>query len=78
VALLAARDVKKAGYPCAVIDGRLISIDQVAADRPFHYGKHGRSCGCSGHTGREIAHRSPSTSTQNDEVATDVTPSSVS
>ena len=49
VALLAARAPKlraavraasKAGYPFAVLDGTLIRIDRVAADRPFFSGKH--------------------------------------
>src|ERR1700751_518577 len=31
----AARDAKKAGYPYVVVDGTLIAIDRVAADRPF-------------------------------------------
>ena len=51
VALLAARAprlrdalraVKKAGHAFAVIDGTLIPIDRVAADRPFYSGKHRR------------------------------------
>jgi hypothetical protein len=51
VALLAARapglrqairGVKKAGYAYVVIDGTLIAIDRVAADRPFYSGKHRR------------------------------------
>jgi hypothetical protein len=49
VALLAARapklrqalrDVGKAGHAYLVIDGTLIPIDRVAADRPFYSGKH--------------------------------------
>ena len=49
VALLAARapklrqairDAKKAGYAYVVLDGTLIPIDRVAADRPFYSGKH--------------------------------------
>jgi hypothetical protein len=49
VALLAARAPKlrqavraaqKAGYPFAVLDGTLIRIDRVAADRPSFSGKH--------------------------------------
>jgi hypothetical protein len=49
VALLAARspklrqalrDASKAGHACLVIDGTLIPIDRVAADRPFYSGKH--------------------------------------
>jgi hypothetical protein len=51
VALLAARspklrqalrDAKDAGHPYLVIDGTLIPIDRVAADRPFYSGKHRR------------------------------------
>jgi hypothetical protein len=50
-ALLAARaptlrraltSAKKAGHACVVIDGTLIRIDRVAADRPFYSGKHRR------------------------------------
>jgi hypothetical protein len=40
VALLAARDAKKARHAYVVIDGTLIPIDRVAADRPFYSGKH--------------------------------------
>jgi hypothetical protein len=49
VALLAARapklrqairDAKKAGYAHVVLDGTLIPVDRVAADRPFYSGKH--------------------------------------
>ena len=36
----AVRDAKKAGYAYVVLDGTLIPIDRVAADRPFHSGKH--------------------------------------
>jgi hypothetical protein len=51
VGLLAARaprlrkavgDAKKAGYPYVVVDGTLITIDRVAADRPSYSGKHRR------------------------------------
>jgi hypothetical protein len=51
VALLAARapklrraldDARQAGYAYVVIDGTLIAIDRVAADRPFYSGKHRR------------------------------------
>jgi len=38
----AVRDAKKAGYAYVVIDGTLIAIDRVAADRPFYSGKHRR------------------------------------
>src|SRR5512135_1486089 len=50
-ALLAARspklrralaDAKKAGHAYVVIDGTLIPVDRVAADRPFYSGKHRR------------------------------------
>ena len=49
VALLAARAPKlrqvvraatKSGYACVVLDGTLIPVDRVAADRPFYSGKH--------------------------------------
>ena len=36
----AVRDAKKAGYAYVVIDGTLIPINRVAADRPFYSGKH--------------------------------------
>ena len=51
VALLAARsprlrqalrDAKRAGYAYVVIDGTLIPVLRVAADRPFYSGKHRR------------------------------------
>jgi hypothetical protein len=51
VALLAARsprlrralaEAKNAGHAYLVIDGTLIPIDRVAADRPFYSGKHHR------------------------------------
>ena len=51
VALLAARSpqlrkalrqAKKAGHAYVVIDGTLIPIDRLAADRPFYSGKHRR------------------------------------
>ena len=38
----AVRDAKKAGYAYVVLDGTLIAIDRVAADRPFYSGKHKR------------------------------------
>jgi DDE superfamily endonuclease len=34
------RDAKKAGHAYVVVDGTLIAIDRVAADRPFYSGKH--------------------------------------
>jgi DDE superfamily endonuclease/Helix-turn-helix of DDE superfamily endonuclease len=36
----AVRDAVKAGYAYVVLDGTLIPIDRVAADRPFYSGKH--------------------------------------
>jgi hypothetical protein len=36
----AVRDAKKAGYAYVVLDGTLIAVDRVAADRPFYSGKH--------------------------------------
>ena len=38
----ALRAAMKAGHAVAVIDGTLIPIDRVAADRPFYSGKHRR------------------------------------
>jgi DDE superfamily endonuclease len=38
----ALRDAAKAGHAYLVIDGTLIPIDRVAADRPFYSGKHRR------------------------------------
>ena len=38
----AVRDAVKAGYTYVVLDGTLISVNQVAADRPFYSGKHKR------------------------------------
>jgi hypothetical protein len=38
----AVRDAAKAGYAYVVLDGTLIPIDRVAADRPFYSGKHRR------------------------------------
>jgi DDE superfamily endonuclease/Helix-turn-helix of DDE superfamily endonuclease len=38
----AVRDAKKAGHAYVVVDGTLIPIDRVAADRPFYSGKHQR------------------------------------
>ena len=38
----AARDAARAGHAFVVIDGTLIAIDRVAADRPFYSGKHKR------------------------------------
>jgi DDE superfamily endonuclease/Helix-turn-helix of DDE superfamily endonuclease len=36
----AVREATKAGYAYVVVDGTLIPIDRVAADRPFYSGKH--------------------------------------
>ena len=36
----AVRDARKAGYAYVVLDGTLIPINRVAADRPFYSGKH--------------------------------------
>ncbi len=36
----AVRDAKRAGHACVILDGTLIPIDRVAADRPFCSGKH--------------------------------------
>jgi len=36
----AVRDAKKAGWAYVVLDGTLIPVDRVAADRPFYSGKH--------------------------------------
>ena len=38
----AVRDAKKAGQAYVILDGTLIPIDRVAADRPFYSGKHKR------------------------------------
>ena len=38
----AVRDAVKAGYANVVVDGTLIPVDRVAADRPFYSGKHKR------------------------------------
>ncbi len=36
----AVRDAKRAGHAYVIIDGTLIPVDRVAADRPFYSGKH--------------------------------------
>jgi DDE superfamily endonuclease len=36
----AVRAAQKAGYAYGVLDGTLIPVDRVAADRPFYSGKH--------------------------------------
>jgi hypothetical protein len=36
----AIRDAKRAGHAYVILDGTLIAIDRVAADRPFYSGKH--------------------------------------
>jgi hypothetical protein len=38
----AARDAARAGHAYVVVDGTLVAIDRVAADRPFYSGKHRR------------------------------------
>src|SRR6516165_7704108 len=38
----AVRDAKRAGRAYVILDGTLIPIDRVAADRPFYSGKHRR------------------------------------
>lgn len=38
----AARDAMKTGYAYVVLDGTLVPIGRVAADRPFYSGKHKR------------------------------------
>src|SRR5215469_2006774 len=38
----AVRDAVKAGYAYVILDGTLIPVDRVAADRPFYSGKHKR------------------------------------
>ena len=38
----AVRDAAKAGHAYVVLDGTLIPVDRVAADRPFYSGKHKR------------------------------------
>ena len=38
----AVRAAKQAGYAYVVLDGTLIPVDRVAADRPFYSGKHKR------------------------------------
>ncbi len=38
----AVRDAKRAGYAYVVLDGTLIPVDRVAADRPSYSGKHKR------------------------------------
>ena len=36
----AVRDAKKGGYAYVVLDGTVIPVDRLAADRPFYSGKH--------------------------------------
>jgi hypothetical protein len=38
----AVRDVARAAHAYVVLDGTLIPIDRVAADRPFYSGKHNK------------------------------------
>jgi hypothetical protein len=47
------RDAVRVGYPYAVLDGTLLPIDRVAADRPFYSGKHKR------HGMKPAGHRQP-------------------
>ena len=35
-------EAKDAGHAYVVLDGTLIPIDRLAADRPFYFGKHRR------------------------------------
>jgi hypothetical protein len=39
---IAVRDAARAGRACVVLDGTLIPIDRVAAERPFYSGKHNK------------------------------------
>jgi len=36
----AVRDARRTGYAYVVLDGTLIPVDRIAADRPFYSGKH--------------------------------------
>ena len=70
----AVRDAQKAGHAYVVLDGTLIPINRVAADRPFYSGKHrkhgmnlqviaspaGTSCGCPGRCPDRCTTRRPS------------------
>jgi hypothetical protein len=69
----AVRAAKRAGYAYVVLDGTLIPVDRVAADRPFYSGKHhkhgmnlqviaspGTSCGCRGRCPARCTTRRPS------------------
>jgi len=70
----AVRDAKNKGHAYVVVDGTLIPIDRVAADRPFYSGKHkkhgmnrrsspaptARSCGCPGRCPARCTTRRPS------------------
>jgi hypothetical protein len=38
----AVRDAKRAGHAYVIVDGTLIPVDRLAADRPFYSGKHRR------------------------------------
>jgi hypothetical protein len=38
----AVRDAKRAGHAYVIVDGTLIPVDRLAADRPFYSGKHKR------------------------------------
>ena len=68
------RPAQKAGWAYLVLDGTLIPVDRVAADRPFYSGKHkkhgmnlqvidspsGDVCGCPGHCPALRTTRTPS------------------
>jgi hypothetical protein len=70
----AVRDATKAGWAYVVLDGTLIPVDRVAADRPFYSGKHrkhgmnlqviaspgGTSCGSPGRCPERCTTRRPS------------------
>src|SRR5690348_7643147 len=45
----AVRDAKRAGHAYVIIDGTLIPVDRVAADRPFYSGKHKKQCDMRSH-----------------------------
>jgi hypothetical protein len=49
----AVRDAARAGYAYVVLDGTLIPVDRVAADRPFYSGKHKK------HGDEPAGHRQP-------------------
>jgi len=45
----AVRDAKRAGHAYVILDGTLIPVDRVAADRPFYSGKHKKQCDMRSH-----------------------------